>query len=162
MKPRSSSAPPPIEVEDTVVERPGAAGLVAYLLLGTFFGIVLIKSEVVSWFRIQEMFRFDSFHMYGVLGSAVATAALSLAILRRSGVRARTGEPIAVPGKELGGGYRYAIGGTMFGLGWALTGACPGPIVALIGYGVTPFLVVMATALFGTWSYAQLRPILPH
>lgn len=140
----------------------GLVGLGFYLLLGVFFGIVLIKSEVVSWYRIQEMFRFDSFHMYGVLGSAIATGAIGSFIVKRTGVRAFGGSPIEVPRKSLGSGVRYALGGTMFGLGWALTGACPGPIVALIGFGVTPYLVVMAAALLGTWTYAFLRPRLPH
>jgi hypothetical protein len=151
-----------IETEDGLIERPGAAGLLVYLLLGIAFGILLIKSEVVSWFRIQEMFRFDSFHMYGILGSAWATAAVSLALIRRAGMRTLAGQPITVRRKELGGGYRYGIGGSTFGVGWALTGACPGPILALIGYGVMPFTVVMAAALLGTWTYAHLRPILPH
>lgn len=140
----------------------GARSLFLYFLLGIFFGITLIKSEVVSWYRIQEMFRFDDFHMYGVLGSAVGTAALSLFLLRRLGARSIDGQPIEVPRKHLGSGSRYAIGGSMFGLGWTLTGACPGPIVALVGFGVTPFLVVMGSALLGTWSYSHLRSRLPH
>ena len=137
-------------------------GLLLYLLLGTVFGIILIKSEVVSWFRIQEMFRFQSFHMYGVLGTAVGTAALSIALLRRAGIRSLGGEEVRIEPKVMGKGYRYWIGGSMFGLGWALTGACPGPILALIGYGTTPFLIVFAAALLGTWLYANLRPHLPH
>jgi uncharacterized membrane protein YedE/YeeE len=159
------SARPPVarlEEEDLASTAPSLGVLLVYLLLGVFFGVVLIKSEVVSWFRIQEMFRFDSFHMYGVLGSAVGTAALSLFLLRRFSVRSLGGEPIHLPEKHFGGGYRYALGGSAFGLGWALTGACPGPIVALIGYGITPFVVVLAAALAGTWTYAHLRPRLPH
>ena len=134
----------------------------AYFVLGCLFGTVLIKSEVVSWFRIQEMFRFDAFHMYGVLGSAVAVAALSIALLKRLGVRTLSGGPIAVPAKELGRGYRYWIGGTIFGVGWALTGACPGPLFALLGSGVTVFAAAVASALLGTWVYGFLRPSLPH
>jgi uncharacterized protein len=134
----------------------------AYFALGSLFGIVLIKSEVVSWFRIQEMFRFHSFQMYGVIGSAVAVAALSVALLKRFGVRTVTGEPIAIPAKELGKGYRYWIGGTIFGVGWALTGACPGPLFALLGSGVTVFAVAVASALAGTWLYGFFRPRLPH
>ena len=136
--------------------------LLAYFLLGSLFGIVLIKSEVVSWFRIQEMFRFEAFHMYGIMASAIAVAATSVAILRHSRIRAWTGETIAVPPKELGRGYRYWIGGTLFGLGWALTGACPGPIFALVGSGATVFAVTAVSALAGTWLYGYLRPHLPH
>ncbi len=162
MTPATKAKLAPIEIEDRALDSPGALGLLLYLLLGTFFGIVLIKSEVVSWYRIQEMFRFDSFHMYGVLGSAFATAALSLAVLRRPGMRTMIGTPINVPRKELGGGYRYGLGGTTFGVGWALTGACPGPIVALIGFGVSPFLAVLVATLLGTWTYAHVRQSLPH
>ena len=123
----------------------------AYFVLGSLFGIVLTKSEVVSWFRIQEMFRFQSFHMYGVMGSAVAVAAVSIALLRRFDVRTLAGEPIVIPARELGKGYRYWIGGTIFGVGWALTGACPGPLFALLGSGATVFAAAVASALVGTW-----------
>lgn len=133
-----------------------------YFVLGCLFGIVLTKSEVVSWFRIQEMFRFQSFHMYGVMGSAVAVAAASIGLLRRFGVQTFTGEPISIPVKELGKGYRYWIGGTIFGVGWALTGACPGPLFALVGSGEIVFAVAVISALAGTWIYGYLRPSLPH
>jgi len=134
----------------------------AYFALGSLFGLLLTKAEVVSWFRIQEMFRFQSFHMYGVMGSAVAVAAVSIAILRRFDMRTLGGEPIVIPTRELGRGYRYWIGGTLFGLGWALTGACPGPLFALFGSGVTVFAVAVASALAGTWVYGFVRPSLPH
>src|SRR5687767_1222693 len=133
-----------------------------YLLIGSLFGIVLTKSEVVSWFRIQEMFRFQSFHMYGIIGSAVAVAGLSIVLLRRTGALTLGGEPISIPSKELGRGYRYWIGGLLFGVGWALTGACPGPLFALIGNGATVFAVTIVSALAGTWVYGYLRPYLPH
>ena len=133
-----------------------------YFLLGTVFGVVLTKAEVVSWFRVQEMFRFHSFHMYGVLGSAVAVAALSIALLRRFDVHTVAGDPIVIQPRELGRGYRYWIGGPIFGLGWALTGACPGPLFALLGSGVTVFGAAVASALVGTWVYGWLRPHLPH
>jgi len=136
--------------------------VLAYFLLGIVFGIVLTKSEVVSWFRIQEMFRFQSFYMYGVIGTALAVAATSIALIRRWGVRALSGEPIAIAPKEFGTGRRYWIGGTIFGLGWALTGACPGPLVALIGSGVTVYVVALSSAVAGTWVYGKLRPRLPH
>lgn len=133
-----------------------------HLIIGSLFGIVLMKSEVVSWFRIQEMFRFHAFHMYGIIGSAVVVAALSILVLRRIGARALGGQRISIPAKELGRGYRYWIGGTLFGAGWALTGACPGPLFALIGSGATVFAAAVVSALAGTWAYGYLRPYLPH
>ncbi len=141
--------------------KPGL-GLLIYLLIGIGFGIVLVRSEVVSWFRIQEMFRFQSFHMYGIIGSAVAVAALSIQVIKRMGISTLAGEPIAINAKEWGTGVRYGVGGTTFGLGWALLGACPGPIFALIGSGVTVMVVALVSALGGTWTYAALRPRLPH
>ncbi len=137
-------------------------GLPIYLLIGIGFGIVLTKSEVISWFRIQEMFRFQSFHMYGIIGSAVVVAAISIQLIKRMKLKAANGDLISIAPKQWGGGYRYWIGGTMFGLGWALLGACPGPIFALVGNGVTVLLVALASALAGTWLYAYLRPSLPH
>ena len=137
-------------------------GLIVYLLLGIVFGVVLTKSEVISWFRIQEMFRFQGAHMYRVMAAAVATAALSLQLIKRMGVRSRTGEPLALPPKVMGTGTRYWLGGSVFGLGWALVGACPGPLFALVGGGVSVALVVLASALLGTWTYGALRPRLPH
>lgn len=139
-----------------------APALFWYFLLGCLFGVVLIKSEVVSWFRIQEMFRFQSFHMYGIIGSAVVVAALSIVLLDRFGVLTVGGEAIAIPPKRLGRGYRYWIGGTMFGVGWPLTGACPGPLFALAGSGTSVYVVAIISALAGTWLYGYLRPHLPH
>jgi len=138
------------------------AFLPAYLLLGIAFGIVLTRSEVLSWFRIQEMFRFQSFRMYGIIGSAVATAAVSLALIKWAGLKAISGEPIAIPARPVGSGIQYAAGGAIFGLGWALTGACPGPLFALIGNGVTVMIVAVVSALAGTWVYGWLRSRLPH
>ncbi len=136
--------------------------LLVYLLLGTLFGVILIKSEVASWFRIQEMFRFDSFHMYGVIGVAVATAAVGVFLIKRLGVRTLHGEPIRIEPKQWGKGHRYWLGGIFFGLGWALLGACPGPMFALVGSGLTVLLVAFTSALGGTWAYAALRHRLPH
>jgi uncharacterized membrane protein YedE/YeeE len=136
--------------------------LLAYFLVGLAFGLTLMKAELVSWFRIQEMFRFQAFHMYGVMGSAVLVAAASLAIIERLGLRAADGSAIVVPPKVLGHGLRYGIGGGLFGIGWALTGACPGPLFALVGGGVSIMLVVILAALAGTWTYGYLRPWLPH
>jgi uncharacterized membrane protein YedE/YeeE len=139
-----------------------ARGLVKYFLLGVLFGIVLTKSEVVSWFRIQEMFRFQAFHMYGVIGTAVLVAGASLALIKRLQLRALDGEPIALAPKALGKGYRYCVGGSVFGVGWAFTGACPGPLFALVGSGVGVMLVAVLAAVAGTWVYGWLRPRLPH
>jgi uncharacterized protein len=136
--------------------------LAVYLLLGIAFGVVLTQSEVTSWFRIQEMFRFQSFRMYGIIGSAIATAALSIAILKWTGMNSVSGESISIPRKSMGSGIQYAAGGTIFGLGWALTGACPGPLFALIGDGVPVMIVAVISALAGTWVYGWARPKLPH
>ena len=136
--------------------------LVPYFIAGTAFGFVIVEAEVVSWFRIQEMFRFEAFHMYGIIGTAVLTAAVSLLAIKRLGLRGRDGTPLRLAPKTLGTGVRYVAGGTMFGLGWALTGACPGPLVALVGAGRPVMLVAIASALAGTWTYGMLRPKLPH
>jgi uncharacterized membrane protein YedE/YeeE len=118
----------------------------AYLLLGVCFGITLTKSEVLSWFRIQEMFRFQSPRMYEIIASAIVVAAVSVALIKRLKLKTITGEPITIPPKSMELGVRYAVGGTIFGLGWALVGACPGPLFALVG----------------TWLYGVLKPRLPH
>ena len=135
--------------------------MIPYFLLGGLFGVVLMEAEVISWFRIQEMFRFQSFHMYGIIGSAVVVAGASLALLKRLDRRV-DGERLGLPPKTLGSGVRYIAGGTIFGLGWALTGACPGPLVALVGGGVPVMIVALASAIAGTWVYGFLRPRLPH
>ena len=136
--------------------------LVPYFLLGAFFGAVLVEAEAVSWFRMQEMFRFEAFHMYGIMGSAVLTAFASLQMIQRTGLRAWDGTVISVPPKVVDGGVRYVAGGAIFGVGWALTGACPGPLVALVGAGVPVMIVAILSALAGTWTYGRLRPRLPH
>lgn len=136
--------------------------LAVYLLLGSAFGVVLIKSEVVSWFRIQEMFRFQAIHMYGVMGSALLVAAPAVALIERSGLRSATGEPITLVPKHLGSGARYALGGLLFGVGWGLVGACPGPMFALIGAGAEVVAVALLGAIVGAWTYGALRPRLPH
>ena len=134
-----------------------------YVSAGTFLGVVFVKSEVLSWYRIQEMFRFQSTHMYLVIASALAVAALSVQLLQRFGFRDLDGEPIAIRRKAMTRrGTRYWMGGTLFGLGWSLLGACPGPIFALIGAGVTSMSVAMLSALAGTWLYGALQPRLPH
>ena len=136
--------------------------LVPYFFVGGFFGAVLYESEVISWFRIQEMFRFEAFHMFGIIGSAVVVAGVSLEIIRRMKLRDGRGATVGLPPKPLGRGVRYIAGGTLFGVGWALTGACPGPMAALVGAGMPVMIVAVASALVGTWTYGLLRPRLPH
>ena len=136
--------------------------MIRYFVLGVVFGAVLLESEVISWFRIQEMFRFDAFHMFGIIGSAVIVAAAGLKVLRRLQLQDGTGAIIAPEPKALGNGVRYVVGGSIFGVGWALTGACPGPLVALVGAGVPVMLAAMVSAFAGTWLYGYLRPRLPH
>ena len=138
------------------------AASACYVAAGIFLGILFVKSEVLSWYRIQEMFRFDSFHMYGILGSAWLTALISLQILQRRGVRSASGELIAIPPKALERGHRYWIGGAIFGVGWAFCGACPGPLFALIGSGPSVYLVTGLAAILGAWTYGYLRERLPH
>jgi hypothetical protein len=133
-----------------------------YLLIGTAFGFVLVKSEVVSWFRIQEMFRFDDFHMYGIIGLAVLVGMISIQIIKRKNVKDVNGEPITIPPKDSSQVKRYIIGGSLFGLGWALLGACPGPMFALLGTGLTVMLVPILAAIAGTYTYGLLRDKLPH
>ena len=134
-----------------------------YVSTGALLGIVFVKSEVLSWYRIQEMFRFQSAYMYLVIASAVAVAALSVQLLRWLGRRTSDGEILAIPAKEMTPrGARYWLGGTLFGLGWGLLGACPGPIFALIGAGVTSMSVALLSALAGTWLYGALQSRLPQ
>ena len=132
-----------------------------YLLIGMYFGFVLVKAEVLSWYRIQEMFRFHAFHMYGVLGSAVLVGLITVWLIERYQLRAVNGQAITFTPKDRSWA-RYLSGGSLFGVGWALTGACPGPIAALIGAGLTGFTVVLLAAVAGTWAYAHLRAKLPH
>jgi uncharacterized membrane protein YedE/YeeE len=134
-----------------------------YLVAGTLLGIIFVKSEVLSWFRIQEMFRFQSIHMYGVIGSALIVAGIGVQVVKRLGLRALDGQPIVIPSKVMTpSGTRYWMGGAVFGLGWGLLGACPGPLFALLGAGVTSIGVAILSALAGTWTYGALRSRLPH
>lgn len=133
---------------------------IKYLVLGILFGILLVKSEVVSWFRIQEMFRLQSFHMYGVIGSAVITGIISVQIIKRFKIKTISGEKIELPRKKFNKGQVY--GGLLFGFGWALTGACPGPIFAQIGAGALVVVVTLSAAIAGTWVYGLIREKLPH
>lgn len=131
-----------------------------YLLAGGWFGIVLVKSEVMSWFRIQEMFRLQSFHLYGVLGSAVITGIISVWIIKKFRVRTIEGDPVVIPPKKFHKGIIY--GGLLFGFGWALTGACPGPLFAQIGSGATVVIITLLSAIAGTWVYGYFKEKLPH
>lgn len=132
-----------------------------FLAVGVFFGILLIKSEAVSWFRIFEMFRFESFHMFGIIGSAVALGAIGIAAIKKWKVKDLSGTPIQIPSKAPN--YKSAlIGGSIFGLGWALAGACPGPMYVLVGTGAVSMILVIAAALAGTFVYGLLRDKLPH
>jgi len=132
-----------------------------YLLVGIFFGIVMFKSEAASWFRIYEMFQFDSFHMYGIIGSALGLGVLFTQWVKKGDKKSWFGEKIMIADKEKSFA-RYAIGGTLFGLGWALAGACPGPMYTLLGAGFLPILVVIFGALLGTFVYGLIRRHLPH
>lgn len=134
-----------------------------FVAAGMVLGILFLKSEVLSWYRIQEMFRFQSFHMYGVIGVAVTVAAVTRALLLRVGARALGGERIdTAPKNWTPFGTRYALGGFVFGLGWALLGACPGPIFTLIGAGHTVYIVGLAAAIGGTYLYGVVQHRLPH
>lgn len=132
-----------------------------YIFAGFVFGIVLTKSEAVSWYRIYEMFRFESFHMFGIISVAILTGLIGIQIIKRKKIKDIKGNPIVIPDKEKGN-YRYWIGGLLFGLGWALVGACPGPIFILIGAGFFPVILILAGALIGTFIYGLLKDKLPH
>ena len=135
--------------------------LIKFLILGTLFGIVMAKSEAFSWFRIQEMFRFQSFHMYGIIGTAVTLGVIGVAIIKKYKLRDIKGNPITFFPKEKSI-MRYLVGGSIFGLGWALSGACPGPMVVNIGYGYLSMIVVFGFAILGTFLYGAIKDKLPH
>lgn len=156
----ATAAPESVLTADT--SEVSISSLAPYVVIGIVLGVVMVKSEVIFWYRIHEMFRLQSFHMYGVLGTASVTAFASLWILRQLGARSRSGEVVALAPKDMKKGHRYWIGGATFGIGWALCGACPGPLFALIGTGRTVYIVTGLAALAGTWSYGVLRPQLPH
>lgn len=131
-----------------------------FLIPGALFGILLIKSEVISWFRIQEMFRLQAFHMYGIIGSAIAVGMVSVYLIKRFKWTSIDKEAIVIPDKKFHWGNVY--GGLIFGLGWAITGACPGPLFALIGSGFPVIIITLLSAIAGTWVYGLLREKLPH
>lgn len=131
-----------------------------YLVVGVLFGIVFVKAEVVSWFRIQEMFRLQSFHMYGIIGSAVVVGMISVFLIKKFNIKTIYGEPIIISPKTFNKGQIY--GGLIFGFGWAITGACPGPLFAQIGTGAFAVIITLVSAVLGTWVYGYFRNNLPH
>ncbi len=133
---------------------------VKYLMVGILFGIVFLKAEVISWFRIQEMFRLQSFHMYGIIGSAVVVGMISVFLIKKFNIKTIYGEKITIAPKTFNKGQIY--GGLTFGLGWAITGACPGPLYAQIGTGATVIIITLLSAIAGTWFYGLIREKLPH
>lgn len=135
--------------------------LLKFGLIGILFGIVMTKSEAVSWFRIQEMFRFESFHMYGIIGTAVIVGGLVTAFIKRTMLNNTKGQPIEIYDKAMSV-PRYLFGGIIFGLGWAISGACPGPMFTLLGHGIGSMPIVIASAVLGTYVYGLLRSRLPH
>lgn len=133
---------------------------IKYLVTGILFGIILVKAEIISWFRIQEMFRLQSFHMYGVIGSAVVVGIVSVFIIKKFNIKTIDGEKIEFNPKSFNKGQIF--GGLLFGLGWAITGACPGPLFAQIGTGASVVIVTLLSAIAGTWTYGYFRDKLPH
>jgi uncharacterized membrane protein YedE/YeeE len=134
---------------------------IKFLVLGIVFGIVMAKSEAISWFRIQEMFRFQAFHMYGIIGTAVVLGVIGTALIKKFKLRDFHGNPILFYPKDKSI-IRYLVGGTIFGLGWALSGACPGPMVVNIGYGFLSMAIVFLFAIVGTYLYGYFKEKLPH
>lgn len=145
---------------NNAAEKQTLGGNIKYMIVGVLFGIVFVKSEVISWFRIQEMFRLQSFHMYGIIGSAIAVGMFSVFLIKKFKIKTIAGEPIVFHPKKFNKGQVY--GGLLFGLGWAVTGACPGPLYAQIGTGATVVIVTLLSAIAGTWVYGKLRDKLPH
>lgn len=135
--------------------------VILYIFIGVFFGIVMYKSEAASWFRIYEMFHLESFHMYGLMGTALAVGIGAVQFIKLKKLKSINGRRIVVPTKDRGVA-RYLFGGILFGLGWALAGACPGPMFVLAGAGYTPILIVLLSAVLGTWVYGLLKDKLPH
>lgn len=146
-------------LSDKTKDGESGIALLKYLLVGIVFGIIFVKGEIISWFRIQEMFRFQSFYMYGVIGSAILVGMVSIQLIKRFSIKTLSGEAIKIADKTFNKGQIY--GGFIFGLGWAITGACPGPLFAQIGTGFTVVFVSLVSAVTGTWVYGRLRHKLP-
>lgn len=135
-------------------------GVLKYIIMGMIFGFVFVKTEIISWFRIQEMFQLKSFHMYGVIGTAVLVGALSVFLIKKFKIKTIQGEEVVIIKKEFDKGKIF--GGIIFGFGWAMTGACPGPLFAQLGTGIAAIIIVIASAVLGTWTYGFLKDRLPH
>lgn len=146
--------------ENTTTESNKWYGQIKYMVVGILFGIVFVKAEIISWFRIQEMFRLQSFHMYGIIGSAIAVGMLSVWLIKKFNLKTMDGEPVTFSRKQFTKGNIY--GGILFGFGWAITGACPGPLFAQIGTGATVIIVTLLSAIAGTWVYGRFKDSLPH
>ena len=159
--------PLPIQAETFVCDAPNDmqkaeswTSNIKYLIVGTMFGIVFVKAEIISWFRIQEMFRLHSFHMYGVIGSAVVVGMISVFLIKKFSIKTLSGEKVEFHPKKFQRGQIY--GGLVFGLGWAITGACPGPLFAQIGSGYLVVIVTLLSAIAGTWTYGYFKDRLPN
>jgi hypothetical protein len=153
----------PVECEapnDQLTRETPIVSNIKYMIVGILFGIVFVKAEIISWYRIQEMFRLHSFHMYGVIGTAVVVGMISVWLIKKFKIRTMQGEEVVFHNKEFHWGN--VIGASMFGLGWAITGACPGPLFAQIGSGFLVVIVTLLSAIAGTWVYGLLRDKLPH
>jgi len=153
----------PIECEapnNQLVSETSWVANIKYMIVGIFFGIVFVKSEIISWYRIQEMFRLHAFHMYGVIGTAVVVGAISVWVIKKFKLKTMQGESVVFHDRKFDWGH--IIGGTMFGFGWAITGACPGPLFAQIGSGFLVVVITFLSAIAGTWTYGLLREKLPH
>lgn len=148
-----------VSINDSALQQPWWFSL-KYLFVGVLFGILLVKAEVISWFRIQEMFRFQSFHMYGVIGSALVVGMISVWVIKKFRIKTLYGEAIEFHPKKFNKGNVY--GGLLFGFGWAMTGACPGPLFAQIGTGALVITITLLSAIAGTWVYGYFRDRLPH
>jgi uncharacterized membrane protein YedE/YeeE len=146
-------------VNNSELDKPLVANI-KYAIAGILFGIILVKAEVISWFRIQEMFRLQSFHMYGVIGSAVVIGIISVLLIKKFNIKSIDGFPIILESKKFNKGQIY--GGLLFGFGWAITGACPGPLFAQIGTGATVIIITLLSAIAGTWVYGKFKDNLPH
>ena len=133
---------------------------IKYLVVGIFFGIAFVKAEIISWFRIQEMFQLTSFHMYGVIGTAVVTGMISVFLIKRFNIKTFSGEAIVIDDKKFDKGQ--IIGGLIFGIGWAITGACPGPLFAQIGAGFGVITITLLSAIAGTWVYGKVAAKVPN
>jgi uncharacterized protein len=157
--PTASHTPEP-DIQNEQQNAESTTGLGRYLIVGVLFGIVFVKAEIISWFRIQEMFRLDSFHMYGVIGSAIAVGMLSILLIKKLNIKTLSGAKVVIAPKTFNKGQIY--GGLLFGLGWALTGACPGPLYAQIGSGYLAVIITLLSAMLGTWTYGAIREKLPH